>query len=63
VWVLGGAPKAVEQPQKILVRVLSWAWTSSPMTGVNSMVFRALFNVSSEASIDVIPAQAGIQDV
>jgi hypothetical protein len=25
VWLLGGAPKAVEQPQKILVAVLSWA--------------------------------------
>jgi hypothetical protein len=24
-WVLGGAPNSVEQPQKILVRVLSWA--------------------------------------
>ena len=29
----GGAPKAVLQPQKILVRVRSWAWISSPMTG------------------------------
>ena len=25
IWVLGGAPNAVEQAQKILVRVLSWA--------------------------------------
>jgi hypothetical protein len=41
VWVLGGAPKAVEQPQKIFVVVLSWACTSSPMTGSNSM--RLLF--------------------
>jgi hypothetical protein len=24
-WVLGGAPNAVEQAQKILVLVLSWA--------------------------------------
>ena len=35
VWVLGGAPNWVEQPQKILVAVLSWACTSSPMTGSN----------------------------
>ena len=25
VWVLGSAPKAVEQEQKILLRVRSWA--------------------------------------
>jgi len=30
--VLGGAPKAVEQEQKILLLVRSWAWTSRPMT-------------------------------
>jgi hypothetical protein len=35
VLALGGAPKRVEQEQKILVSVLSWAWTSSPMTGSN----------------------------
>ena len=29
---VGAAPNAVEQPQKILLRVRSWAWTSSPMT-------------------------------
>ena len=32
-WVFGGAPKAVEHPQKILVAVLSCAWISRPMTG------------------------------
>src|SRR5436309_15500587 len=32
VWVFGGAPKVVGQPQNILVRVVSCAWTSSPMT-------------------------------
>src|ERR1035437_7495737 len=31
--VFGGSPNWVEQPQKILVRVSSWTWTSSPMTG------------------------------
>ena len=31
--VFGGAPKLVGQPQKILVAVASWTWTSSPMTG------------------------------
>ena len=30
--VLGRAPNAVEQPQKILVSVRSCAWTSRPMT-------------------------------
>ena len=29
---LGVWPKAVEQPQKILVLVVSWTWTSRPMT-------------------------------
>jgi len=32
VCVFGGAPNVVGQPQNILVRVVSWAWTSSPMT-------------------------------
>src|SRR5580704_8661203 len=32
-WVLGGSPKWVEQPQKILVLVSSWTWTSKPITG------------------------------
>ncbi len=32
-FVFGGAPKRVEQEQKILVAVSSWTWTSSPMTG------------------------------
>ena len=32
--VFGGAPNVVEQPQKSLVRVCSWTWTSRPMTVV-----------------------------
>src|SRR5690606_9740908 len=32
VWRLGSAPNAVLAPEKILLAVLSWAWTSSPMT-------------------------------
>src|SRR5580658_14668 len=32
-FVLGGAPKLVGQPQKILVFVASWTCTSKPMTG------------------------------
>src|SRR6185312_6400947 len=32
-FVLGGAPNASAQPQKILVRVASWQCTSSPITG------------------------------
>ena len=31
-WVFGAPPNSVEQPQKILLRVRSWAWTSSPRT-------------------------------
>lgn len=33
--VFGGAPKRVEQEQKILVAVSRWTWTSSPITGSN----------------------------
>jgi len=33
---LGGSPKRLAQPQNILVAVLSWTWTSRPMTGWNS---------------------------
>src|SRR6267143_4921059 len=29
----GGSPNRVAQPQKILVLVRSWTWTSKPMTG------------------------------
>src|SRR5256885_327315 len=35
-WVFAGAPKAVEQPQKILLLVRSCACTSRPMTGSQS---------------------------
>src|SRR5580698_9221220 len=31
--VLGGDPKRLTQPQKALVSVRSWTWTSRPMTG------------------------------
>src|SRR5271170_2569577 len=31
--VFGGAPKRLAHPQKALVSVRSWTWTSSPMTG------------------------------
>ena len=37
VFPLGEAPNAVEQAQKILLRVESWAWTSSPMTVSNAI--------------------------
>ena len=33
VRVFGGSPKDSSQPQNIFVRVLSWTWISSPMTG------------------------------
>src|SRR5207245_7254019 len=32
VWLFGGAPKVVGQPQNIFDRVRSCAWTSRPMT-------------------------------
>jgi hypothetical protein len=32
VWVFGGEPNLVEQPQKILLSVSNWAWTSKPIT-------------------------------
>src|SRR2546423_935690 len=31
-FVFGGAPNVVEHPQKALVAVSSWTWTSSPIT-------------------------------
>src|SRR5213078_1904943 len=37
VWLFGGAPKVVGQPQNIFERVLSCAWTSSPMTTSQSV--------------------------
>ena len=30
-WALGAAPKAVAAPEKSLVLVASWTWTSSPI--------------------------------
>jgi hypothetical protein len=48
VWVLGGAPKDVEQAQKILVLVFSWAWTSSPMTGSKFMSISVFFILEVE---------------
>ena len=33
VRVLGGSPNDSAQPQNIFVRVVSWTWISSPMTG------------------------------
>ena len=36
--VFAGAPNRVEQEQKILLSVLSCAWTSRPMTGKTSIL-------------------------
>ena len=33
VRVFGGSPNDSSQPQNIFVRVASWTWISSPMTG------------------------------
>src|SRR5690554_2048055 len=46
VWRLGSAPKAVEAPEKILEAVVSWAWTSSPMT--TSQLFLLMIRACSQ---------------
>src|SRR6476659_9793219 len=33
VWTFGSSPKVTAQPQNIFVRVESWTWISSPITG------------------------------
>src|SRR5947199_3373514 len=48
--VLAGAPKRVEQPQKIFESVRSWQWTSSPMTGSYSMPIPAAIRAPGCAS-------------
>ena len=45
VWALGLPPKAVEQPQKILVRVASSTCTSRPMTVSYSIDLSSLSNL------------------
>src|ERR1017187_54719 len=50
--LLGGSPNWVEQPQKILVRVRSWTWTSNPMTG--SYLDCAATGASGVVAIDLI---------
>src|SRR6266702_7964275 len=50
VWAFGSPPKAVEQPQKILLRVRSWACTSSPIT-----------TSKSETPISVLQSRGGWQ--
>jgi hypothetical protein len=45
---LGGAPNAVEQEQKILVFVFSWAWTSSPITASNPIDYPLLENLKKK---------------
>ncbi len=33
VWMFGASPNDSSQPQNIFVRVFSWTWIWSPMTG------------------------------
>src|ERR1700681_3455950 len=47
--VFGGAPKRVEQEQKILVTVNSWTCTSSPITG--SYLARVATEISGVVAI------------
>ena len=42
VCVFSPAPKPTGQRQNIFVRVLSWTWISSPMTGSQSPLVRAV---------------------
>src|ERR1700727_2865501 len=56
--VFGGSPKCVEQPQKILVAVSNWTWTSSPMTG--SYLERAATGASGVVAMpSIIAASEG----
>src|ERR1700685_2518002 len=48
-FVFGGAPKRVEQEQKILDTVRSWTCTSSPITG--SYLARAATEISGVVAI------------
>src|SRR6059036_3611628 len=46
VWLFGGAPKVVGQPQNIFDRVRSCAWTSRPMTvSIGAGAVRPAFTV------------------
>src|SRR5690348_1242031 len=56
-FVLGGAPKLVGQPQKILVRVASWTCTSRPITGSYRAIASGLTAVVTlDAMKVIIPA-------
>ena len=37
-WLFGSAPKAVAAPEKSFDWVMTWAWTSSPITTSHSPV-------------------------
>ena len=49
--MFGAAPNAVDEPEKILLRVASWAWISRPMT------------VSHSITSYSVPARAACQSV
>src|SRR5271165_6314138 len=53
--VFGGAPNPVGHPQKILVRVPSWTWTSSPITG-------SYFAMSSGGARSMVTVDIRLQD-
>src|SRR5205085_11297501 len=69
VCVLGGSPNDTSQPQNIFVRVLSWTWISSPMTGSRLSDTRARsieFERSLERVRDVeepVLAECGTSDL
>src|SRR5947209_1372400 len=69
VCVLGGSPNDTSQPQNIFVRVLSWTWISSPMTGSRLSDTRARsieFERSLERVRDVeepVLAECGASDL
>lgn len=56
--MFGGAPKRVEQEQKILVAVRSCTWTSSPITGSN--LDAAATEISALEDMELIIKSCGL---
>src|SRR5262245_34690026 len=49
-WLFGSRPKTVVAPENILVAVLSWQWTSRPMTGSKSVMGATVGAAGHEAN-------------
>src|SRR5690606_32816873 len=59
---LGSAPKAVLAPEKILLAVLSWAWTSSPITTSQSALLMVVSLVAVRGRCSVAFTAGPIDD-